>query len=70
MTLIQALKTYSYTDLALDILGVTEEEYQSIEDPGDFVIRYLRLLTLQSLSECEEIMNLQNEVNACLPRHG
>ena len=61
-TLIQYISKYQYTQLALDILGVTEEEFQSIEHPSQFVIHYLRICCLQSLSQCDEIMMLQNSV--------
>ena len=62
ITIIQYLKTYQYNDLALDLLGVTEEEISSIDNPSLFVIRFLRMQILQCLSQCEEIMESQNEV--------
>lgn len=62
MTVSRYLKTYHYTDLALDILGVKEEDLASIENPSLYVIQTLRLMILQCLSQCEELMTTQNEV--------
>ena len=67
LTLIQYIFKYQYTQLALDILGVTEEELTSIEHPSQFVIHYLRMCCLQSLSQCDEIMILQNSVYVISP---
>lgn len=44
------------------MLGVTESEMATVESHSEFVEYRLRIMALQSLSQADEIMALQNEV--------
>lgn len=62
LTIIQFLRRYRYSQLLLDVLGVTESEMATVESHSEFVEYRLRIMALQSLSQADEIMALQNEV--------
>ena len=62
LTILQFLKQYRYPQLLLDVLGVTENEIATVESHSEFVGYRLRIMALQSLSQADEIMTLQNEV--------
>ena len=62
LTILQFLKQYRYPQLLLDVLGVTENEMATVESHSEFVEYRLRIMALQSLSQADEIMTLQNEV--------
>lgn len=62
LTILQFLKQYRYPQLLLDVFEVTENEIGTVESHSEFVEYRLRMMALQSLSQADEIMMLQNEV--------
>ena len=62
LTILQFLKQYRYPQLLLDVFEVTENEIGTVESHSEFVEYRLRIMALQSLSQADEIMMLQNEV--------
>lgn len=70
MTVSKFTEVNRYPLLTLDVLELSESEFATVEDPCDFFLRYLRQCVLRTLSTCDEIMTLQNDVASSRVRDG